>query len=558
MRYPPRPVRASVLLLYAIVACSWWGTPTLPQGSDRLPISTLHEATGPAPLRLMDLLADARLDLPSSNLPPDQPVAGEFLLDDGWSRMERGEEGVSLWSKPLPVHTSKRKYRKAPNGMTLSKGDTPLRFGSLPDRLREGRWDIEEGELLLASATDPEDWEVSPVLHFTREQELQGRINLELSGLTPQDFVRWQLTLGIDTRPGLLVPAPGSVTWNLELPPGARLDLGAALAARRVLEGEASDGARLVVRVDGTTVHEVDLEDDAAYKDLVVDLSEFGGREVELTLATEPNGTPWYDHVFLSEPRVLGSPLEQPRRILIVGIDTLRWDALSQHGYDRDTTVALDSFASSAVLFEDALTSAPRTRPSFRTAQTGHYPLAAMDAPTLGEHLRSAGFATGGITANVHLVPRMGFADGYDSWQYKNGEDAEEQLERARRWLDAHREEDSYLFVHLMDPHTFYRAPGLHKNRYVETEPGPLSEEMNRWQVLRLSESERLSKDNEAWLRARYDGEVHYMAEELASFLAWVENLPGRTLVVLHSDHGEEFWEHGSYEHNHSLYQELV
>jgi hypothetical protein len=75
---------------------------------------------------------------------------------------------------------------------------------------------------------------------------------------------------------------------------------------------------------------------------------------------------------------------------------------------------------------------------------------------------------------------------------------------------------------------------------------------------VRLGESDKLTDDNKAWLQARYDGEVRYMADQLAEFLVWVDNLPGETLVVLHSDHGEEFWEHGSFEHNHTLYQELV
>ncbi len=558
MRYPLAPVRASVLLLTAIVACSGWGTPTLPQGSARLPVSTLHELSGVEPIRLMDRLERADFELPASNLPPDEPIRRELVLDGDWSKEERGDKGVDLWSTTLPVRTSKKKYGKVPKGLVLYRGAEELRFGSLPEHLREGRWDIEDGELLLASATDPEDWEEPPVLRFSREAELQERINYEVSGLDAVDFVRWDLTLGIETRPGLLIPAPGSASWTVTLPPGARLDLGAALVPRRLLTGIESDGAALDVRVDGVSVRRLELEPGGRFQDQVIDLSAHAGREIELSLATETKGSADYDHVFVSEPRLLGPPLERPRRIVVVGIDTLRFDAMTQHGYRRDTTAALDSFASSAVLFEDALNSAPRTRPSFRTAQTGRQPLPAMDAETLGEHLREAGFATAGITANVHLVPRMGFSEGYDSWQYKNGEDAEVQLERARRWLDSHRTEDSYLFVHLMDPHVFYRAPGLHKNRYVETDAGPLDEEMNRWDVLRLADRDELTEENKAWLRARYDGEVHYMAGELARFVAWLEELPGQTLVVLHSDHGEEFWEHGSYEHNHTLYQELV
>jgi len=184
--------------------------------------------------------------------------------------------------------------------------------------------------------------------------------------------------------------------------------------------------------------------------------------------------------------------------------------------------------------------------------------LNAIGAPTVADAFRAQGFYTAGITANVHLVPRFGFNSGFDYWHYENGTDADVQIRRAKRWLSAHEHQDSLLFLHLMDPHTFYRAPGRFANRYVETDPGPLDPDLNRWRVMALSDAGRLTRENKQWLQARYDGEVRYMAEELAGFLAWVETLPGQTLVVLHSDHGEEFWEHGGYEHNHTLYQEVV
>lgn len=530
----------------------------MPAGSSTLPSANLGQGPATPPLRLRDRLEDAAIQLPESNLPPGQAVPGSFVLDQNWDREDRLEKGLSLWSTTYPLRTSRKRHRTAPGGVTLAHGETELRFSNLPSSASEGRWDIQEGALWLASAQDPEDWEVPVTLQSSQEADAQDRLNFRASGLSPQAFVDFETTLGIETRPGLLLPAPAEATWTLSIPMGARLDLGAGLVARQVVLGPHSDGAEVVVRIDGVEAHRFRVRADGEFVNARVDLAAWGGQTVALSLATEPGETPWYDHVLVSEPRLLGPPLDSPRRIVVVGIDTLRWDGMTQHDYGPDTTEALASFAEGAVLFEDALTPAPRTRPSFRTALTGHYPLPAMDAPTLGEHLRAAGFATAGITANVHLVPRMGFNEGFDLWRYDNGQDAEVQFDRAQAWLHAHRDEDAFLFLHLMDPHSFYRAPGLSKNRYVETDPGPLNPDMNRWKVEKLEQSGKLSDDNKAWLRARYDGEVRYMANELASMLVWVDSLPGQTLVVLHSDHGEEFWDHGSYEHNHTLYQELV
>ncbi|MEC8422536.1 MAG: sulfatase-like hydrolase/transferase, partial [Myxococcota bacterium] len=80
----------------------------------------------------------------------------------------------------------------------------------------------------------------------------------------------------------------------------------------------------------------------------------------------------------------------------------------------------------------------------------------------------------------------------------------------------------------------------------------------NRWTVKSWQEDDRLSDDTRAWMEARYDGEIAYLDDEIDRFVRTVDTLPGRTLIVFLSDHGEEFWEHGGYEHNHSLYDEVT
>jgi len=110
-----------------------------------------------------------------------------------------------------------------------------------------------------------------------------------------------------------------------------------------------------------------------------------------------------------------------------------------------------------------------------------------------------------------------------------------------------------------MDPHIFYEAPAPFTDRYVkDSAPGPLTGHEHRWAVLRKEQSGGLPESSKDWLRDRYDGEVRYTAGALADFLLGLEALPGDTLTVVFTDHGEEFWDHGSYEHNHTLYDELV
>ena len=538
-----------------LLACS--GDPE-PPGQDELAPSLFHEIGSHQPLRLVEHLASAEIVLPASNLVLVGDSMGDIPLDGRWRKIRGERNEHPTWAHDNPIRLKRKSYSTQPEGVSLFEADSALPFGNLPGTGRGPLWDIGREEVRLLSANSPEDWNSPPVLRSDRERELQERINFATAGLSAEEFVPYTLTLGAITRPGLLIPAPGSIRWELDLPLGARLELSVGLVQRTLTSAPASDGAALVVELDGEELAQIAIEDDGEFTSRTLDLSRAQGQRATLVLRTLTRGSPDYDHVFVGTPQVHGIPQGTPRRVVIVGIDTLRRDGMTQHGYFRDTTSPLQSLAESSLLFENALAPAPRTRPSFRTSLTGRYPLAAMDAETLGETLHRAGFQTGGITANVHLVPRFGFSDGYDYWHYDNGADADVQLGRAKTFLDAHAEEDTLLFVHLMDPHTFYRAPGRFKNRYVETDAGPLDASMNRWRVVEMGKRGDLTEDNRAWLRARYDGEVRYMSEELASFVAWLDTLPGETLLVIHTDHGEEFWEHGSYEHNHTLYGELV
>ena len=210
-------------------------------------------------------------------------------------------------------------------------------------------------------------------------------------------------------------------------------------------------------------------------------------------------------------------------------------------------------------MFTHAWAPAPRTRPSFRTATTGREPLRAIGATTTGAVLRGLGFQTGGIVANVHLAPRLGFADGFEDWTYDNGANAQTQVDRALAWLDAHQTEDAFLFLHLMDPHIYYLPPPPFRDRFTQgLDRGFVPDRFNRWMILDWDQKGALVPQQKEWIEARYDGEIAFTDDQLGRLLQAIDGLAGRTLLVVHTDHGEEFWDHGGYEHNHTLYDELT
>ena len=529
----------------------------MPVAGETQPTSTLHAGSASQGIRLVDRVEEATWDLPATNVPEGMAVAGQFVMDSGWRRVSGAGGSLNRWRHGSPVRLARKRYIAPPQGIRLLKAGQDMPFEAMPIGI-SGTWYLSSDDIFITSEDSPATWPNPPVLQSDREAKLQDRLNTEDSGLSPKAYVPYSLSLDAITRKGLLLPAPGTASWQLKLPPGAELRLGLAIVPRTVKGGGRSEGARLFVEVNGEVAAQLTVRPESRFQDARVDLSAHGGQTVQFTLRSDPAGSADWDHVFLADPHIRGTPTGTPRRVIIVGVDTLQVASMTQHGAFRDTTAPLDAFAASSVVFDAAYAPAPRTRPSFRTSLTGLQPLAAIGAPTVADAFRAQGFYTAGITANVHLVPRFGFNSGFDYWHYENGTDADVQVRRARRWLSDHKDQDSLLFLHLMDPHTFYRAPGRFANRYVETDAGPLDPDLNRWRVMALSNAGKLTRENKQWLKDRYDGEVRYMAEELAGFLAWVETLPGQTLVVLHSDHGEEFWEHGGYEHNHTLYQELV
>lgn len=507
--------------------------------------------------RALDHLAEAKLTLPER--PTMAADVGHFLLQETWG--EGGNLGkYKVWTHPLPFSTEMPRPNYPPFGAKMVHGDKEIPFaGASDDRLDVKEcWYIDRDRIKLVSEEDPEQWAEPARIDVPELAAMLKRRDPKASALTPADFVRTTWTQDGLSRTSLLLPAPASASFPVLVPEGGHLRFTPGLLPDPVTGVGKGDGADLIVSVDGAEVWKGAIEPTATPGDINVDLAAYAGKQVTLDLATQPKTDPTGDDVVFANVDVVGKPAGAPRRIVVVGLDTTRWDGLSINGYEQPTTPELDAWGKQSVRFDNTYAPAPRTRPSFRTAMTGMYPYDAVHAPTIAEYLRPAGFATAGVVANVHLVPRFGFSDGFDFWQYENGAKGNVEVDRALAWLDAHKDEDAFLFVHFMDPHTFYDAPKPYKGRFTKKRPAEVPERFNRWQILDLVKRRTLTPEGKAWIRGAYDEEMAFTSHEVARLLAAVEKLPGKTLTVVHSDHGEEFADHGGYEHNHTLYNELV
>ena len=217
--------------------------------------------------------------------------------------------------------------------------------------------------------------------------------------------------------------------WTVTIPErGATFNAWTALEPVPLLEQPSDGGSvHLEVTVGGVTKEAGRTTLSGAsegFNKWSVKLSKWAGQEVTLRLRTDAGKTDVFDYFFVGAPSVSGDAAQPPRRIVVIGLDTTRPDHFSYFGYPRATTPDFDEVLRQSVVFPNAWTSAPRTRPSFRSA-TGRNPLDAVGAKNIGMVLSEHGFATAGFAANVHLQPRFDFSDGFDDWTYSPGATAD-------------------------------------------------------------------------------------------------------------------------------------
>jgi len=236
----------------------------------------------------------------------------------------------------------------------------------------------------------------------------------------------------------------------------------------------------------------------------------------------------------------------------------LRARNLGSYGYFRDTSPFLDSLARRGSLFENAVTASVTTSPAHMSLITGLYPVRhgireGLDrklphAVTLAQRLRAAGYRTAAFTENGYLVRRRGFGDGFDHYTENRGETGKAPgevrltFEQARGWLEANRTLPFFLFLHTYEVHSPYDPEEPYAGLFRDDgAPGPAEPAI------------RAERD-------RYDREIRIVDDELRELFDTLEatGLAASTIVVILADHGEEFAEHGGYQHGAAVYEESL
>ena len=260
---------------------------------------------------------------------------------------------------------------------------------------------------------------------------------------------------------------------------------------------------------------------------------------------------------------------ERAPSLLLISLDTVRYDHLPIYGYGRDTTPALRRLAAESAVFENAFAQDTNTNPSHTSMFTGVYPNVhgsqsngkrlEKGQVTLAQILRAAGFRTAAFVSSPTLHRKAsGLGRGFDVYDddfpgvRRPGSvttglaiDAIRRLQPAERY---------FVFLHLYDAHGPY-DPGPHAGLFRSERPGPWLRNLPDYQRAPDAAGNVSGRLN-AYID-RYDGSIRHLDDMLAALLAEVDL--DSTIVVVIADHGETFGERfWGLDHGAQLFDEQV
>lgn len=308
-----------------------------------------------------------------------------------------------------------------------------------------------------------------------------------------------------------------------------------------------------------------------------------------------------------SEQPASASTGRTPEIVLLVSLDTLRADALGTYGYDRFTSPVLDAFAAGGVVFEDASSTAPWTLPAHASMFTGLHPkrhgalttatALSPDVPTLASVLERAGWQTAAVVSTVWLE-RDAYGLTRDFTKYRELEVPADRrspstlvTDQVIDWVRERGHDRLFVFAHYYDVHGDYASLPEFERLFVGPYDGPIDGTATQLRQANLSEKHLalcrrdfdpatcrfgagadvleldadttrllLDERDARHLKDLYDAGIRQLDTELARLFGFLadEGLEEETLVVVTSDHGEAFLEHGQVAHYSTEFQELL
>jgi len=264
------------------------------------------------------------------------------------------------------------------------------------------------------------------------------------------------------------------------------------------------------------------------------------------------------------------------KNAILLMIDTLRADFNTCYGAKNMKTPVLDKLASEGVMFENFCAVEDWTKPSCATMLTGLYPVThktqtenvvlPKNVRMISEEIKARGIQTAAFIANGYISEKFGFKRGWDYYEnyIREGKptEAENVYGKVTEWIEKNKDSRFFAYVHIIDPHVPYDPPEDFLRLYDPAPySGPIKPRMTHIQLeeIKKGKMDVTDRDKER-LVSLYKGEISYHDKYLGWFMQKLADMGmlEDTIIIATADHGEEFWEHGSVGHGHSIYQELV
>ncbi len=263
------------------------------------------------------------------------------------------------------------------------------------------------------------------------------------------------------------------------------------------------------------------------------------------------------------------------KNVLLIVIDTLRRDHLSCYGYFRRTSPTIDKLAKEGIFFTDVISQSSQTAPSIASLFTGLYPhnhgvyfysynqsfhpLNKDSVPklseqftTMAEYFQAEGYITLGVVSNPWLKADFGYAQGFKFYEYIESWNGKYINSIFKRYLNNQlKKKKFFAYLHYMDVHAPYYNPETFKALYTEYKGD---------HIYGNGFVDVINNEDLEYSVALYDESINYVDNLIKEIIEELNrnNLLENTIIILTSDHGEEFYEHFGLGHGTSLYQEQI
>jgi arylsulfatase A-like enzyme len=307
------------------------------------------------------------------------------------------------------------------------------------------------------------------------------------------------------------------------------------------------------------------------------------------------------------------SPSQDRPNIIWIVMDTVRADHLSCYGYDHTTTPNIDNIASEGVLFENAFSVAPWTLPSHASMFTGlltcehdtHGSLTWLSDrfATIAEVLAARGYQTLGYTNNPTIIHETNLTQGFQTWvrAYIGGKEIERDIygylrgrwfirslfgqkvrivddikyevieddgaqstnETVKGWISTASRQDNpfFIFINYMEAHKPLHPPESYARPFLPDGISWIETLHVRHDTYKHISGVDQHDDKELKiLRALYDGSIYYLDSRMGELFEHLRQLDlmDETMIIITSDHGENFGEHGLMGHMLCVYDTLL